>query len=536
MSHQGEKRAGVGAVRAAMARRLLWAFQLSLVLLGSPWPVAAHSGAQNVFYEGNIGPYAARVIIRRPDVVPGLSDITVRMLKGDVEQVSVLPLKWDLGKQGAPTPDIAQPVRGEAGMFTAQLWFMEPGSQSVEVELQGAAGQGSVQIPVSVLPTRIETMPPGLGTVLLMLGGLLVVGFLGIVRAGVRESVLVAGEVASRGRRWGARGAVVLAAIVLGGGLYGGAKWWDAERRDYLSNRLYRALPCDVELRHENDQRILRLTFEEPDLRRRSPIVPDHGKLMHLVLVSQPRGDVLAHLHPLKLNRRTFAVALPDIPTGDYELYGEITYETGFAENLVATVTIDEMPPLGNGGTRLDTDPDDSWVSVAGSPAARLADRRRIARLPDGSTVEWLDAAQLVAGQDLSLRFLVRDADGQPVSVEPYMGMLGHVFVRSDDGHLFTHLHPSGSFSMVSQQLFDLRAQGKAPTAVDYRSLDPTCEIPPVEESIEYWLGQKPAGEDHSISFPWQFVDPGSYRLWFQFRAQGGVQTAVFDAEVPPAS
>ena len=51
----------------------LVSFIAGLLVLCSPPQAPAHSGSQNVFYEGNIGPYAARVIIneRTGTVVAG---------------------------------------------------------------------------------------------------------------------------------------------------------------------------------------------------------------------------------------------------------------------------------------------------------------------------------------------------------------------------------------------------------------------------------------------------------------------------------
>jgi hypothetical protein len=328
----------------------------------------------------------------------------------------------------------------------------------------------------------------------------------------------------------------VLAALVLTAGLRFGKNWWDVEARAYQRG-LYQPLAGEISARIEGGQRILRIELPEEDLRRRSPIVPDHGKLMHLVLVSFPYQEVLAHLHPLKLNRRTFVVTVPDLPAGPYVAYAEVTYETGFAENITAAV---ELPELGvsraaggsNGGLSLAVDPDDAWHVSTPEFEGDLRDGRRIAGLGDGFVIEWLDSNLVTAGEDLSMRFQVRDAAGQPVATAPYMGMMGHLFLRSDDGHLFTHLHPAGSFSMVSQQLFDLRAQGLAPNEVNYDSVEPICNVPGVEESLGYWNAQKSAGADFSFSFPWKFADPGDYRLWVQVRVGGRIRTGAFNVVV----
>ena len=510
---------------------------------GTPAPRSqtrfAHTGSQNVFYEGNIGPYAARVIIKRPDVVPGLADITIRMLKGEPTEVTVLPLKWNLGKKGAPTPDVAQPVRGEPQLYSAQLWFMEGGSQGVEVEIKGPAGDATVLIPVAIMPTKVEEMPAAMGTILLLLGSLLVIGLIGIVRGAVLESVLPTGEAISRRRVWVARAAMLFALLILGFGLRGGKKWWDAEARDYFENRLYKPLEGKLEARVEGGQRQLQIELPEEDLRRRSPFVPDHGKLMHLVLVSFPEQNVLAHLHPLKLNRRTFVVSLPELPAGPYVAYAEVTYETGFSENVTARVMLPEISGQSGVvtvGVKIETDPDDAWLTLTDEANLEIKDGRRLGDLGEGFVLEWLDSKLVTAGEDISMRFQVRAASGQPVPTAPYMGMMGHLFLRSDDGHLFTHLHPAGSFSMASQQLFDLRAQGKAPSQLNFGALEPVCEVPSVADSLAFWNAQKSAGADHSFSFPWKFVDPGDYRIWVQVKIGGTIRTGAFDVTVRPPS
>jgi hypothetical protein len=89
---------------------------------------------------------------------------------------------------------------------------------------------------------------------------------------------------------------------------------------------------------------------------------------------------------------------------------------------------------------------------------------------------------------------------------------------------------------MASQQLIELRAQGKAPSQINFGALEPVCELPSVEDSLAYWNAQKSAGPDHSFSFPWKFVDPGDYRIWVQVKLDGRIRTGAFDVAVRPPS
>ena len=41
--------------------------------------------------------------------------------------------------------------------------------------------------------------------------------------------------------------------------------------------------------------------------------MPDHGKMMHTFVVSEPRHDVLLHVHPTRLDSTTFEAALQSV-------------------------------------------------------------------------------------------------------------------------------------------------------------------------------------------------------------------------------
>jgi len=63
---------------------------------------SAHIGSPNVLFDGAAGPYAVRVIVRPPEVVPGLAEVTVRVDAPDVEHVVIRPVFWRAGSAGAP--------------------------------------------------------------------------------------------------------------------------------------------------------------------------------------------------------------------------------------------------------------------------------------------------------------------------------------------------------------------------------------------------------------------------------------------------
>ena len=125
----------------------------------------AHVGSPNVVHEGFAGNIPVRVIIRPPSVVPGLAEIAVRVLNNgakNVTRITVLPVHWRAGVEGAPPPDVCKPVQGEPDLYQAALWLMATGAYSVHVAVETSSGAGKLIVPVnSIATTRLH---PGSGT------------------------------------------------------------------------------------------------------------------------------------------------------------------------------------------------------------------------------------------------------------------------------------------------------------------------------------------------------------------------------------
>jgi hypothetical protein len=499
-------------MKRALLPGFLW---LALALLG---PMAhAHVGSPHVVFEGRAGTVPVRVVVRQPDVVPGLADISVRVLEGDARRVLVLPLHWTTGKSGAPRPDVAEPVAGETNLFTASLWFMARGAYGVEVRVDGPGG-GAVLVPVNSVAYERRPMPAALGGVLAGLGFLLVAGVIGIVAAAAREATLAAGVVPGRGRAWASLGAGILALGLVGLAVVGGRRWWDSEDSQHVRKNLFRQFEHTLAVEAGPRGPELRMVITDP--RRRESqyrLVPDHGKLIHQFLVAEeaPVGTgipMFAHLHPVKRGNSDYAASLPPVPAGTYRVFTDLTHESGSTQTLTNEVVI----PAGL-GTPAEGDPADTLASGTATPA-------NPAPLGDGLTLEFSPGSVRVGDVSL-LRARVRKADGTPALLEPYLRMLGHAVVMRSEGSVFAHVHPAGTLSMTAARRFAVRSGGETLG----RETDANCgDLEAVPPEVAAALGR--TGE---VQFPYVFPQPGQYVVWIQVRVDGKTRTAGFQVEVP---
>ena len=141
---------------------------------------SAHIGSPNVLFDGTAGPYPVRVIVRPPNVVPGLAEVVVRTTAPDVQRIVIQPVFWRTGVAGAPRGDEMSRVAGQSGTFSGQLWLMARGSYSVYVTVYGDQGAGYTIVPVDSFATGRLGLSPGLTAMLVVLGLTLVAGLVTI--------------------------------------------------------------------------------------------------------------------------------------------------------------------------------------------------------------------------------------------------------------------------------------------------------------------------------------------------------------------
>jgi hypothetical protein len=478
-----------------------------------------------VFYEGKAGAYPVRVVVRPPGIVPGLAEISIRVEGEGVQRVSALPVFWKAGRKGAPPADEAKLVPGETELYATTLWLMKPGAYSVEVNVEGAGGSSTVVVPVNSVAISRRPMAPWFGAMLGTVGLVLFIGAIRIVGAAFGEATLAPGVTPSKTDRWksGIAMAVATPAFILL--LAVGKSWWDREDADYRNNRLYKPIPVAATVRRERDQNILRIAVEKMGRGRQlwTPLIPDHGKMMHLFLIREPDLDAFAHLHPVQRDRWTFDVTLPPLPAGSYRAYADVTHETGFADTLIASAQLPEPDASVRAGAFVAGDPDDSW-QLADKETSQTADTSSSTQtptslLPGGYRMVWEKDGPLQEDREAPLRFKVVDSTGAPVLLQPYMGMLGHAAVRHDDGTVFAHLHPVGSISMASQEFFTVGAKA----------------APSTHASMDHSKHLAAARTETGVSFPYEFPKHGRYRIWVQVKSSDQVMTGVFVCEVGTA-
>lgn len=503
---------------------------------------AAHVGSPDTWFEGKAGAYPVTVQIVPAGVVPGVARVLVRIAGDQPERVTVQANRFD-ATGGAPPPEVARPVEGETGLFAGNLWIMTGGSNSVTVEVAGARGRGSAVVPIVASATRRLEMDVPMGIGLAAMGILLFAGLVTIMGAAVRESTLPPGETVGTGNHRRARNAMLATTVVAAALVFGGWTWWNAEDEGFVDS-MFKPLKSQASVRTGPSGAVLHLAIvDSPWVMRGdsawlsrnrasawTPLMQDHGKLMHLFLV---RNDLsaFAHLHPSSVDSVSFLANLPPLPAGQYRVFADIVHESGFTQTMVSSLNLptpaapmSKTPATEVSGVAASAaapasgaSQDDSWLA---GPVDKQA---TTATLAEGIAVTWnRSPGRILAGVPAGLRFTVTDRNGGPAQLEPYMGMAGHSVVARDDGSVFVHLHPVGTISMASQMAFAMREPGDTVRGRLGKRIAAAVMPDMAHDSVT----------SNIVSFPYAFPKAGNYRVWVQVKHQGTILTAAFHAAV----
>jgi hypothetical protein len=539
-----------------------------LGLIGCCYLGMAHVGSPGVIFEGMMGDFRVLANVDPPDVIPGTAMVSV-ILPDNPDGVSLeaRPVYWSAGLMGTPTADPLMPVPGEPDKYEGEMWFMQFGTSSVQILLTLDGETYEALVPVMAVATAQNEMPKELGIALTALGAFLVILLVTIFSSAMGDSIRQPGlERSQKGQRKRVIGTVI-GTIIVGLALWGGKTWWDAEANFY-NESLYQPLTAESQFIKSDDGNYLHFKVDSSELkigyitRKLSYMVPDHGKLMHLFLIRKHDLDVFAHLHPTRIDTLNYKVKFPPLPAGDYHVFADVTRYTGFSETIVSDLVVPESGnfqlvsntdmvlgrddtytfsnPVGNKPLVLDGD-----IMVCGKPGI-------MTDLPGGYSAMWeTETGKFEAGRLYSLDFALFDPEGEPAQLEPYLGMMGHAVVLKHDGSVYIHLHPTGTYSMGSQQmLFERFGTGKVgfenlPGKLSFiDSVDQVLaylDALPDAERDSLLMGDMqhlpyiddPEHEDHSmVRFPYAFPQPGDYRIWIQVKINGKIVNGAFDVEV----
>ena len=191
-------------------------------------------------------------------------------------------------------------------------------------------------------------------------------------------------------------------------------------------------------------------------------IVPHHQSLMHAVCID-PSHNLIRHVHPARVVAGVYKLVRSLIPAGSYE----------------CTLEVERA----NTGTQLlKTHVDIPGIIVARLPGVRLGATQSI----EGYEAVVQSDQPVATGVPVTLRVAIAQ-NGRPVdAIQLWLGMRGHLIVRSHDGALYGHVHAVG----------------------------------PMEQSFE------PAVQTgNEVSFVYTFPRDGTYSLWFQIQTQGKILT-----------
>ena len=505
---------------------------------------SAHIGSPDVWFEGKAGAYPVVVNIQVPGVVPGIAQVYVRVTGDGIQQVSASGNRFD-ATAGSPPPEIAMPVDGDPGLYHVPLWFMTPGSNSVTVFVHGTHGDGKVLVPAVVVANQRLTFSRPMAIGLGAIGILLFLGALSILGALTREATLQPGVTADGKHRRRARLVMGMSALVLAVVLFGGWRWWNVEDRRFAAT-LYKPMDAHAAVHADNGVTSLDFTITDSMWTFRhdtawfkrnanslvayrnasalTPLVPDHGKLMHLFLIREPDLAVFTHLHPTTTDSVTFHTPVPALPAGHYRVYGEIVLESGDAETMTTTVDVPAggIAPTSSQAT-LSADPDNSWADLPASATDSVA-------LADGSVMHWARGiTPLAVGHPAPLTFVVTDRNGRAATLEPYMGMAAHAVILRDDGAVFVHMHPTGTVSMGAEEAFALRKATDTVAGMVARRMQADAAMAAMPG-----MAMPAAVLGDTVKFPYAFPKPGQYHIWVQVRRGGQVLTGAFVTQVRP--
>ena len=475
----------------------------------------ADVGHSNYVYEGKAFSKPIRVIINTPGVVPGLADIIVKTFDSEINQISVTPVVWkdnnmwtsiSSGPQGAPPPDLMTHVKGEKNTYQAELWLMDFGAYNIQMELFRNDKSEIINIPINSIANQIIPMTTTVSIILFLLMLLLVAGLTNIITIGYRESALQDPSNIDSERIKKSYIVQIVSVLIICIILYLSNNWWIHIEQAFMKN-LFKPLENEISLVKNDKQHILQIliTDEAWVEGRIADFIPDHGKIMHLYLINKNHKQ-LCHLHPQRndSNRNLFEVVIPSIEYGKYYIFIDVTLESGGTQTLINKIDYNLNNITNQQKIKyLFKDKDDSYIQ--NNPSYHF---------------QWLNKKNTyLSDKEINLDFQILDQLNNPVKLEPYIQMGGHGAILDSLGNVFIHIHPIGTISMASQELYN-QEYNIQKSGICYFGI-PSDSITNYAENFN---------QSSFLSFPPLILEKeGKYFMWIQGKSNNEIITEKFE-------
>ncbi|NUW37704.1 hypothetical protein HTZ77_40810 [Nonomuraea sp. SMC257] len=208
-----------------------------------------------------------------------------------------------------------------------------------------------------------------------------------------------------------------------------------------------------------------------------------HEALAHLVVTSED-GRYFRHVHPLRTAPGRLEVRLSADRPGRYLAHTEFEREDSGGQLVAADFTVGE--------TATASDKASDMASEKASDKAETTGSTGVSAQAGTTVAPRLQPAVPVAGRPTMIEL------DTPAGVRTWLGMTGHLLIRSQDGAFFGHVHEMGAPGSRARFTFSFPAPGRYLAWIQYATADRIVTVPftvNVTASEAQWPHRRPS--DH---------------------------------------
>ena len=147
---------------------------------------------------------------------------------------------------------------------------------------------------------------------------LLFFGAINIIRIAYKDSTQSPGDHPSHGKIIKSYIVTIVSLIIFSAIIYGGKSWWNNIDTAYQNN-IFQTLENKIEIFDNGKEKFMSIEIIDElwKQNRMADIIPDHGKIMHIYLISDDYESI-AHLHPYRTEKSdVFVVKMPPVNFGE---------------------------------------------------------------------------------------------------------------------------------------------------------------------------------------------------------------------------